>query len=230
MPLPVTDTESALMLGPTLSGRRRLFHLALSTMDGRAVVVSTRQPEPQVRQTHVSAVTGQASDGGVTESTGSGAADFDPVDGGETRSDGGVKPVVVDCLSGVLEREVADTEMTKYADDPSNLTSIGTKFTEVLSERRDEACVVGITDLTPLIVYRDPKQVFQFVHLIIQKSAGAGWPVVATMDPAAHDDMTVNRLISLFDRVIETRLSEDGTQEFRVRGPSGPDWQPIQSV
>ena len=117
MDLSVGDDETVLMTGPTLSGRR-LFHRTLGESAGRPVVVSTREPANCVRSTHRRLVDGD-------EAT----------------------PVVVDCITNALGRSADDTATTKYAQHPSDLTSIGAKFTDALGERESDRLSVGLTNL-----------------------------------------------------------------------------------
>lgn len=118
MDLSVGDDETVLITGPTLSGRRRLFHRTLGESAGRPVVVSTREPANCVRSSHRRLVDGD-------EAT----------------------PVVVDCITNALGRSADDTATTKYAQHPSDLTSIGAKFTDALGERESDRLSVGLTNL-----------------------------------------------------------------------------------
>lgn len=210
----ISEHDSVLITGSTLSGRRRLFHQTLAELAPTPVVVLTRQTADRARESHVRMVT--------ADSGGSAASEID------SPGSAGTDPVVVDCVSNALGRSKEDTSTTKHAQHPSNLTSIGTKFTEVVDEWDAKDCVVGIETISPLLVYADPKAVFQFVHLIIQQAQGVGWPVVATIDSAAHDDIEVERFVPLFDCLLETRCTEHDGQEFRVRQPEQREWQSIQ--
>lgn len=196
MDLPVGDAETVFITGPTLSGRRRLFHRTLRESAGRPAVVSTREPANCVRSTHR-----RLTDG-----------DGDP-------------PVVVDCITNALDRSADDTATTKYAQHPSDLTSIGTKFTGVLGEHESDRLSVGLTNLSPLLVYASPADVFRFVNVLVQRSVGSGFPVAAAIDPRVHDSTTVEQFLPLFDRVVETRRTDDGDQELRVRKPDRTEWE-----
>ena len=65
------------------------------------------------------------------------------------------------------------------------------------------------------------------MHLIVQQAAGVGWPVAATIDSKAHDEIDIERFVPIFDAVLETRLTDAGEQEFRVRGPTQSECGPF---
>ncbi|GAA0724654.1 hypothetical protein J2744_003080 [Halorubrum trapanicum] len=196
MDLPVCDGEATFITGPTLSGRRRLLHRTLRESPGQPAMVATREPADSVRSRYRRLTEGDESD-----------------------------PVVVDCITNSLGRSPDDTTSTKYAQSPENLTSIGMKFADVLEERRTDQLSVGLTNLSPLLVYTSPSDVFQFVNILVQKSIGTGWSVFVTIDPTVHDASTVQQFVPLFDAVIETRRTDDGDQELRVRKPEQTDWE-----
>lgn len=196
MDVPVRDDGSTLIVGPTLSGRRRLFYRLLGESPGRPAVVATREPMKCLRPRY-----------------------HRLTDGDEPT------PIVVDCITNSLGRSEEDTEMTKYAQDPGNLTSIGTKFAAILDQHETEELSVGLTNLSPLLVYASPSDVFQFAHVFVQKSIGTDWPVIATIDPSVHDTSTVQQFVPLFDNVIETRRTDNGDQEYRIRKPEHTEWE-----
>lgn len=194
----VRDSESTLIIGPTLSGRRRLLYRFLRESPGRPAVVATREPTKCLRSRYR-----------------------------RLTDDDAPTPIVVDCITNSLGRSEEDTETTKYAQDPRNLTSIGTKFADVLDQHETDQLSVGLTNLSPLLVYTSPSDVFQFAHILVQKSIGTDWPVIATIDPSVHDASTVQQFVPLFDGVVETRRTDDGDQELRVREPERTEWEPF---
>lgn len=196
MNLPVRDSGSTLIIGPMLSGRRRLLYRLLWKSPGRPAVVATRDTTECLRSRYHRLTDDDAS-----------------------------TPIVIDCITNSLGRSEDDTETTKYAQDPRNLTSIGTKFAEILDRYEPDQLSVGLTNLSPLVVYTSPSDVFQFTHILIQKSLGVDWPVIATIDPSVHDTSTVEQLVPRFDDVIETRRTDDGDQTFRVRTSKQSEWQ-----
>lgn len=196
MDLSAIEGGSTLVVGPTFSGRRRLFHRLLRESPGRPVVVATREPTKCLRSRY-----------------------------DRLTDDGASTPIVIDCITNSLGRSEGDTATTKYAQDPGNLTSIGTKFAEVLDQHETDQLSVGLTNLSPLLVYTSPSDAFQFVQVLVQQSIGADSPVITTIDPSVHDASTVDQFVPLFDSVIETRRTDDGDQEFRVRKPRRTEWE-----
>ncbi|TKX66962.1 hypothetical protein [Halorubrum sp. GN11GM_10-3_MGM] len=196
MDLSVGESGSTLLIGPTLSGRRRLFHRLLWESPGRPAVVETRNTAECLRSRYQRVAHDDAS-----------------------------PPIVVDCITNSLGRSEDDTKTTKYAQDPGNLTSIGMKFADILDQHETDQLSVGLTNLSPLIVYTSTSDVSQFAHILIQKSIGTDWPVVATIDPRVHNASTVEQFVPLFDSVIETRRTDDGDQAYRIQKPERTDWE-----
>lgn len=219
---PIDAADSVLLVGPTLSGRRRLFHHVVADFPAAPVLVSTRQPAERIRESH-ERFADTPRKRLVAGSDGS--ADTASVETACRPSE----PVVVDCVTSALGESPTDTHATKYAQHPSNLTSIGTKFTEVVEELDDTQCTVGVETISPLLAYADTTQVFQFVHLICQQAHGAGWSVVAMIDAAAHAEVDIERFVPLFDCVLETRRTSDDEQVFRVRQSDQFEWRPVSS-
>ncbi|PHQ41534.1 hypothetical protein Z052_14265 [Halorubrum sp. C191] len=207
MTVTVPETDSVLVEGSALSGRRRVVHEFLHDCDGTPLVVSTRQPVESARRTH-RRVVGRES-----------GADETPGGSGDEPT-----PLVVDCVTGAVEESPSDESHTKYAQHPSNLTSVGTKFTEFLEARDDGALAVGIDTVSPLLMYTDASAVYRFLHIVVQKATGAGCPVVVGLDGSAHDDRVVAQLAPLFDAVVETRRAEDA-REVRVARPEPTEWR-----
>ena len=199
MPLPV-DLETVLISGPMFSGRQRLFHQLLDSWTGDSLIISTRQIADSVRTTHQQVC--------------------DPPRGDSD-------PLVIDSVTSTLNRSPEETPRTKYAQHPSNLVSIGTKFTEILKEHEQTEIGVGLTTVSPLLVYASSSDIFQFLNLILQKSISLGWPVAVIIDPTAHDATTIEQLVPLFEDVIETRRTETGVQEYRLRNLHTTEWTPI---
>lgn len=217
---PIDANESVLLIGPTLSGRRRLFHQMLAGVPTTPVVIATRNTATSFRKSHQRMVD-DSEERVITEQN---TDSMTSLERAEARPR---EPIIIDCVTNVFDKSPTDTHATKYAQDPRNLTSIGTKFTEVISDQADEICMVGIETISPLLVYVDASQVFQFVHLIQQQTRGVGGSVVATIDPAVHDDAVVEQLVTSFDCVIRTGRDPDDGQEFCVRRPERTEWRPV---
>ena len=196
----LVDMDSVLISGPAFSGRRQLFHQILGMWGANALIISTRKTADHVQLTHRQRC---------------------------TTTDESPELLIVDTLSNALDRPTTDTSQTKYAQHPSNLVSIGTKFTSILGQHENKDLSVGITTIDPLLVYASASDVFDFLTIIIQKSTVADFPVVATVDPDAHDETTIAQLVSLFDAVVETRRTTDERQEYRIQHPHSTKWCPV---
>lgn len=196
-PEPVHDSDKVLISGPLLSGKRTLFHRLLRTWADEPVVASTRQGAERVRHDHERA-TGYNGD----------------------------SVVVIDCVSATHEEEPTETPRTKYAAGPGNLTDIGTTYTDVL-ERRSGDLAVGISSVSPLVMYASLEEVYRFTRLLAQQAVGEGYSVAAVVESETHDDREHNTLKEPFEVLVETRICEDGN-EFRARSREGTtEWRLI---
>ena len=135
--------------------------------------------------------------------------------------------VVIDCVSSLHERDPAETPQTKHAAGPGNLTDIGTTFTSVLDARSEQTIAVGVTSLSPLLMYSPAGDVYRFTRLVAQQATSEDAPVVATLKSDVHDEQVEHMIREPFEVMVETRVGEDGN-EFRVRSREGvTEWQPI---
>ena len=210
----VGDAESVLVAGPVLSGRRRGFHRTIHERSERPVLVSMRQPAEAARSTYRRLATPTAATNGDAEGSG-------------TECDGGVvDPIVVDCVTSALGKSPTDDAETKYAQHPSNLTSIGTKFTECVEACDEESVAVGVDTVSPLLAYADASNVFRFLHILVQKATTAECPVVVGIDAGAHDEQTVEKFVPIFEQVVETRREGDD-RECRGRYPTPTGWRSL---
>jgi len=216
LPAAATEADAVLIDGPPLTGRRRLLHPLLRSWTDEPMIVSTRHVEDRVRRVHEQAT-----------------------------AEAGEDPVVIDCVSAAHADDLEESEQTRYAAGPGNLTNIGTRVTEVLESRRDEDLAVGITALSPLVTYTSVESVFQFTQVLINQAIGQGWSVAAVASSPIYEDPTHHALRNPFDAVIETRRADavdadvevDGDDDttagsaFRVRSREGvTDWLPVSSV
>lgn len=91
------------------------------------------------------------------------------------------------------------------AGDPGDLTGLGIVLTETLSEWADGAhrMVFCFHSLTPLLQHADLNRVYRFLHVLTGHLSSSGVASHFHLDPAAHDNRTVNTLKTLFDAVVE---------------------------
>lgn len=203
LPTAMLDAARVLIVGPHLSGKRQLFHSLLGRWATRPIVTATRRDADRVRSEH-----------DRVRSEHDGVADADEV-------------VVIDCVSSLHERDPVETPRTKHAAAPGNLTDIGTTFTSVLDARSEQAIAVGVTSLSPLLMYSSAEDVYRFTRLVVQQATSEDAPVVATLKSDVHDDRVEHMIREPFEVTVETRVGEDGN-EFRARSREGvTGWRPI---
>lgn len=99
---------------------------------------------------------------------------------------------------------------------PGDLTGLGIKISEVLQQWQNDGnrTVACFHSLTALLQYADVQTVYKFLHVLTGRFATAGVTAHFHLDPAAHDDQTINTLKSLFDAVAEF---DDGEWSIRTR-------------
>lgn len=96
---------------------------------------------------------------------------------------------------------------------PSDLTGISIRVSEVLSEWHDgdAESVVCFDSVTALLQYVDVETAYEFLHVLTGRLHAFGAVGHFHLDPGAHPDMTVARIQTLFDAMVE---HDDG--EFAV--------------
>jgi hypothetical protein len=196
--LPEVGGESTVLIaGPPMSGKYELLLGLLGSLGDRSIVVSTEDGADRVR------------------------AEFESTAG--PRPENGLG--VVDCVSARNEA-VTDTELTKYASAPDNLTAIGVKFTDLAESFRNRGFAdvsVGFHSLSTLLMYFDVERVYRFLRVFNGQVEDSGWTGVATLGSTMHDERTLHTLYDPFGTVVETRVEAD--REYRVRSRDGVgDW------
>lgn len=93
---------------------------------------------------------------------------------------------------------------------PNDLTGLGINITEFLSrwEDNDYRTTVCFDSLTAMLQYVELETAYEFLHIITGRFAAFDVHAHFHMDPDAHDDQTVESIVSLMDAVVE--LTEDG--------------------
>lgn len=99
---------------------------------------------------------------------------------------------------------------------PSDLTGLGIGMSEILEDwaTSDHQSVVCFDSLTTLLQYADLQRVFRFLHVATARCESVDALAHFHLDPGAHDEKTLNTLLSLFDTLIEY---EDGAWTVRNR-------------
>ncbi|WP_276258735.1 DUF7504 family protein [Haloglomus litoreum] len=103
--------------------------------------------------------------------------------------------------------------VTRRIDDPSDLPRLGIAASRTVTgadgEGRFRVC---IDSLTAMLQYADRGRVYRFVQVLQDRLAQADTVAHYHMNPAAHDEQTVETLRQLFDAVVE--VSADGSVEL----------------
>ena len=196
----LTDAESVVIAGPPMSGKYELMHRILGKAGERAIVLSTGHDAERVRADYA-------------ETTG-----HDP----DTCA-------VVDCVTREQGGEADDTDRTKYAASPKNLTELGVKFTELAEnwEAHPETSV-AVHSLSQLLMYWDADRIYQFVRVLLGRTRNQGWLTVAVINSTMHDERTLHTLLDPFDTVVDTRTTDEGWEmRARDRNASPTAWQPF---
>lgn len=96
---------------------------------------------------------------------------------------------------------------------PGNLTGIGVAITERLAgwddDRPGSVCLHSVT---AQLQYATTDQVYQFLYTLAGHLASEGIHGHVHLNPAAHDDETVDTFKTLFDAVVE--VAEDGPRVY----------------
>lgn len=185
-PEEVYAAQSVVITGPPMTGEDVLFHRVLAARGNDRIVIATGQTADAFR------------------------ADHDDVVGdcGKVR--------VVDCLTSGQGETPPEDDVTRYVDGPGNLTALGVKTTEFLSQVTDDAAVVGVNSLSQLLMHAGFDQTYQFVHILAQQTTAEDTPLIATLNTRTHEDQTVDAIHERFECFIETRTTEE-RNEYRVR-------------
>lgn len=136
------------------------------------------------------------------------------------RPDGPVLQIV-DCSAASDSGWAGDGERVKDVSSPGNLTDIGVGLTKATGAIGDGAAAgvrISLLSLSTFLQYTDFDRVFKFVHVLTGRFAAAGYLCVATIDTAAQDDRTLNKIKAQFDGVVQLREAQDGTREARALG------------
>jgi len=99
---------------------------------------------------------------------------------------------------------------------PGNLTDLGIKISSYLTdwESNGNATAICFNSLTTLLQYADVQRAFRFLHVLTGRVRSVDGFAHYHMDPGAHDEKTLNTLMTLFDGVAEW---DDGAWSVRNR-------------
>ena len=89
---------------------------------------------------------------------------------------------------------------------PGDLTTLGVGVTDRLDAWADSDHGVALCfhSVTPLLQYNTLDEMFHFLRILTDRVEDTGAVAHYHLDPSAHDEQTVNRLVPLFDDVHDT--------------------------
>lgn len=189
----VTGANNALLLAPSFVGDEegtctQLLHSQTADEQNVLLISYTKSPDAQLQRWRDHTDGRPANLGVVTvkDSTRSVAA----TNGGETAAPGQHGPV-------------------ETVSNPNDITGLGIRITEFLTRWDDDGQIVVCFDsLTALLQYVDLETAYEFLHVVTGRMAAVDAVAHYHMDPGAHDDQTVESIVSLMDAVVE--IDDDG--------------------
>jgi hypothetical protein len=117
----------------------------------------------------------------------------------------------VDC-SGTPDEESTGSTRIERVGSPSDLTGIGigwVKCARAIGDGATGGLRVGLLSISTLLQYVDADRVFNFLHILTGRISAAGYLGVFTLDPAIHEDATVNQIKAQFDGVVMLEESDE---------------------
>lgn len=112
----------------------------------------------------------------------------------------------------VTEGETTEI-VTQRVPDPSDLPRLGIAASRAVTDSDGEGPIrICIDSLTAMLQYADRGRVYRFVQVLQDRLAQADTLAHYHMNPAAHDEQTMETLRQLFEAVVE--VSADGTVEL----------------
>lgn len=189
-----------LVAGPPLTGKRELARSLLSDGCERgegAVVVGTRDSVKSLKRQS--------------------PAVWDAVQSGR----GGI----VDCVTRQGGENVENEDLVKYVPSPGDVTEIGIRLGGIFQHLQEEdvRARFAVSTVSTMLMYADVRRVYRFLHVYSGHVERLDWLGVGVLDSSNRD--TFDRLAPLYDGMVQTKRSDDGTQ-LRVVGLGGgrTDW------
>ena len=206
LPERLTGANSTLFLSPSFTDERDctdLLHPTEAEETNLLLVSYTKSPDRQLSRwrEHTDERPAEMGIVSVEDATRSVVAE----DGGASGSEGPSLP---------------ETDApVETVNSPNDLTGLGIRITEFLTDWEDNGgrTVVCFDSLTALLQYVDIETAYEFIHIITGRLATVDAFAHFHMDPAAHDDQTVEIVPGLMAAVVE--IDTDGEERVRTRKP-----------
>lgn len=194
-PAAIPDGSSVLVVGPAMTGKRRLLYsvLAADGGDDRATVVTTTRKAAGTIESEYREVHPEVADLGV-----------------------------VDCVSRQRGVGGRDTDGRRMVSSAGDLTGIGIGVTNFMRRFHGDDAIasasVGLHTLSTLLMYADVRRVYQFLHVLTGRVESSGFLGAFVIDTPVPDS-SLGIMTQPFDGVVEVRdVEESGDREYRVRG------------
>lgn len=112
---------------------------------------------------------------------------------------------------------VKDEDRVKYVASPGDVTDIGIRLGGIFQQLEREGVRVrfAVSTVSTMLMYADVRRVCRFLHVYAGHVERLDWLGVGVLDSSNRD--TFDRLAPLYDGMVQTRRSDDGT-ELRVVG------------
>ncbi len=110
---------------------------------------------------------------------------------------------------------------TEAIADPRDLTRLGNTLSNYLEEweRNANQTVVCFRSLTALLQHVEPDRALKFLHILTGRIRTFGASAHFHLDPGAHNEQTVGKVMHFFDAVVE--IDEDGWTVRQGGAPVG---------
>ena len=104
-----------------------------------------------------------------------------------------------------------------------------TLFDHFYEESGTDRTGVGLHSISQLLMHSDVKKVYQFLQVLTGQVRSAEWLGAAVIDEGVAEANELQTLQHHFDGIVQTRESEAGHREFKIRGfgPESSTWQPF---
>jgi len=147
---------------------------------------------------------------------------------------------VIDTIARSSISNISDTQKIKYVGNPSDLTGIDIKFSQLTEDimRGDfqedpeqlfptpiRYCILS---LTSMLMFRKIDVMYQFLHVVTSKLRKMGSIGVFLLNSESFDQKTVSIVKQLMNIVVEIKTDEEGNK-IRLQGSMGVsmNWQPF---